>query len=341
MLNRVYRLVAPRTVEPVETHVEIAADSVVVRPTHLSICNADQRYFQGSRAAEVLAKKLPMALIHEGIGEVVHDAGGLFEPGQRVVMVPNAPVEVDPYTAENYLRSSRFCGSGFDGFMQELCVLPPERVLPLPEGLNEHVAAFTELVSVIVHAVSRFDATAHGRRETIGVWGDGNVGFIASLVLRAMYPDARIVVVGRKAYKLADFTFADETYFASRLPDDLQVDHAFECCGGEGSVHAIQQIIDVIRPEGTIALLGVTENPVPIDTRMVLEKGLRLLGSSRSGRVDFERTLALYEEHPEVPKYLEALVGTVVPVSEVRDMATAFEADLRKPMGKTIMEWNV
>jgi len=341
MLNRVYRLVAPRTVEPVETHVEVAADSVVVRPTHLSICNADQRYFQGSRAAEVLAKKLPMALIHEGIGEVVHDAGGLFEPGQRVVMVPNAPVEVDPYIAENYLRSSRFCGSGFDGFMQELCVLPPERVLPLPEGLDSNVAAFTELVSVIVHAVSRFEATAHDWRETIGVWGDGNVGYLISLILRAEYPNARIVVVGRNNYKLADFTFANETYLSSDLPAGLLIDHAFECCGGEGSAHAIQQIIDVIRPEGTIALLGVTENPVPIDTRMALEKGLRLIGSSRSGRVDFERTLALYGQHPAIPKYLESLVSCVVSVGEVRDITAAFEADARKPMGKTIMEWNV
>lgn len=341
MLNRVYRLVEPRTVEPVETHVELAADSVVVRPTHLSICNADQRYYQGRRAVSVMAKKLPMALIHEGIGEVVFDAGGRFQSGQRVVMVPNAPVEEDQFIGENYLRTSRFCGSGFDGFMQELVVLPPERVLALPEGLDCNVAAFTELVSVIVHAVSRFEGLAHGRRERIGVWGDGNVGFIVSLVLRATHPSARIAVVGRNAYKLADFTFADEIYLSSDVPADLQVDHAFECCGGEGSVHAIQQIIDVIRPEGTIALLGVSENPVPVDTRMVLEKGLRLLGSSRSGRADFLHTFELYQKHPEVLKYLSALVVTVLPVNEVRDIATAFESDLRKPMGKTIMEWNV
>ena len=74
---------------------------------------------------------------------------------------------------------------------------------------------------------------------------------------------------------------------------------------------------------------------------MVLEKGLRLIGSSRSGRTDFERTLALYQLDPQVPRYLQALVGTVVPTSTIRDIATAFDADLRKPMGKTIMEWNM
>ena len=88
-------------------------------------------------------------------------------------------------------------------------------------------------------------------------------------------------------------------------------------------------------------MLGVSENPVAINTRMVLEKGLRMYGSSRSGRVDFERTLELYEANPQVVDYLQALVGSVVTVESVRDIATAFDVDIRKQMGKTIMKWNM
>ncbi|MBE6470828.1 MAG: ribitol-5-phosphate dehydrogenase [Coriobacteriaceae bacterium] len=341
MLNRIYRLIEARTIEPVERYAAIDADTVVVRPTHLSICNADQRYYQGKRSARVMAKKLPMALIHEGVGEVVFDAAGAYAPGTRVVMLPNNPVEEDEFIAENYLRTSKFAGSGYDGFMQELCILPSRRVLPLPEGIDIHVAAFTELVSVAVHAVTRFEGIAHGRRENIGIWGDGNLGFIVSLILHVTHPDARLHVIGRNSYKLADFTFAHRTYLSSGIPEGLLVDHAFECCGGEGSTSAIDQIIDHIRPEGTVSLMGVSEYPVPINTRMVLEKGLRMFGSSRSGRVDFERTLQLHREHPEMAQYLSALVGSVIPVSSVKDIATAFDADVRKQMGKTIMEWNM
>lgn len=340
MLNRVYRLVSPRVVEPVEVPVELSADSVVVRPTHLSICNADMRYYLGRRSPEALAKKLPMALIHEGIGRVAFDESGEFAPGTPVVMLPNDPVETDEVIAENYLRTSRFCGSGFDGFMQELCVLPRARVLALPEGIDPHVAAFTELVSVAVHTVSRFDGIAHARRDTVGVWGDGNVGFITALVLHMRFPDMQIVVFGRNPYKLADFTFA-QTYLTTEVDSAPMIDHAFECCGGDGSAPAIDQIIDQIKPEGTIALMGVSENPVPINTRMVLEKGLRMYGSSRSGRADFQETLRLYREHPQMIDYLGALVGSVVPVSSIKDIASAFEADTRKSMGKTVMEWNM
>ena len=340
MLNCVYRLIAPRSIEPAQVEVSEKDMQVVVRPTHLSICNADMRYYLGTRGAEVLAKKLPMALIHEGIGKVLFDATGTFEPGTRVVMLPNSARETDPYIGENYLRTSKFCGSGFDGFMQECVYLPEKRVLALPDFLDNEVAAFTEIVSVGTHAVRRFEAIAHERREAIGVWGDGNLGFIVALLLRLTIPGARLVVVGRNPNKLAEFTFADDAFVSYDVPAGLQVDHAFECCGGDGSAAAIDQIIDAIKPEGTISLLGVSENPVPIDTRMVLEKGLRMFGSSRSSREDFQATLALYEQHSEALEYLSRLVGSVRPVATVADMTSAFESDTSKLMGKTIMEWN-
>ena len=48
-----------------------------------------------------------------------------------------------------------------------------------------------------------------------------------------------------------------------------------------------------------------------------------------------------FNDIPYDADYLEALVQAVVPVSDIKGMAAAFEADLRKPMGKTVMEWSV
>ncbi|MFR7738054.1 MAG: hypothetical protein ACLU0V_10565, partial [Eggerthella lenta] len=85
-------------------------------------------------------------------------------------------------------------------------------------------------------------------------------------------PHMRIVVFGRNGYKLNDFTFVDKTHLTYEVGEGFAVDHAFECCGGDGSASAIDQIIDVIKPEGTVSLLGVSETPIPVNTRMVLEK---------------------------------------------------------------------
>ena len=339
MLNTVYQLVAPRRFEVAYENIGLQGTDAIVRPTHLSICNADQRYYQGLREAHVLQEKLPMALIHEAIGVVLRDPSGEFKAGDEVVMIPNTPCEQDDYIAENYLRSSKFRASGFNGFMQEYVQIRQDRLLRLPDGIDKEVAAFTEIVRVSVHAIRRFDGIAHGRRDTVGIWGDGNLGYITALLFRMMFPETNLYIFGINRDKLSDFTFADGTYTVSHIPDGLKLDHAFECVGGAGSGKAIDQIIDYIRPEGTISILGVSEYPVPINTRMVLEKGLRIFGSSRSGRADFEKTISLYEEHAEIINYLSNIVGAVIPVRSIRDMKRAFEMDIQKSFGKTIMLW--
>ncbi len=338
MINTVYRLAQPRRFEIAFEDINLFGGNVIVRPTHLSICNADMRYYLGTRDAKVLAEKLPLALIHEGAGEVVFDGSGNFKPGERVVMVPNKPAEHDDYIAENYLRSSKFCGSTMDGFLQEYVEIEPSRLVRLPKGINMNVAAFTEIVSVSMHAITRFDSIAHPRRERIGVWGDGNLGYITALLAKKKFTNSKIIVFGTSAEKLADFTFADETHLVSNIPEGCLVDHAFECVGGGGSPVAIEQIIGIIQPEGTISILGVSEYPVPVNTRMILEKGLRLFGSSRSGAEDFRNTIALYEKNPELVNYLGNIIGSVNTVRSVADIKAAFEKDAHKSFGKTIMK---
>ena len=339
MLNAVYRLVAPRRFEVEFGEVPLFGQEVIVRPTHLSICHADQRYYQGRRAKEILAKKLPMALIHEAIGVVEYDPKGEFAAGQRVVMIPNTPMEEDKVIAENYLRSSKFRASGFDGFMQEYVAMRRDRLVPLPDGINLNVAAFTELVSVSNHAINRFERFSHERKNVIGIWGDGNLAFITSLLLKKRFPQSQILIFGKNDFKMNDFVFADETYDITDIPQNIQVDHAFECVGREASGVAINQIIDYIRPEGTISILGVSENPVPINTRMVLEKGLHVFGSSRSGYEDFKGTIELFKDNGDITEYLESLIGEIVPIKTIKDMNYAFDADIRKQGGKTIMVW--
>lgn len=341
MLNTIYRLIEPRKIEIEFNDIKMNDDQVIVRPTHLSICNADQRYYQGTRSPEVLEKKLPMALIHEGVGVVVRDPKGEFKPGESVVMIPNTPFEEDEFIAENYLRSSKFRASGFDGFMQDNVAMRRDRVIGLPESVEKTVAAFTEIISVSMHAIERFDRFAHGRKDHIAIWGDGNLAFITSLLLRYKYPEAKLYIMGISHDKMMNFTFADETYDVRHIPSDIVIDHAFECVGGGASEKAIDQIIDYIKPEGTISILGVSENHVPINTRMVLEKGLIVFGSSRSGRQDFQNTVDMFVKHPEIVEYLKNIVGDVIDVRSVDDMHTAFQKDISKAGGKTIMLWNV
>ncbi|OIK16333.1 ribitol-5-phosphate dehydrogenase [Bacillus sp. MUM 116] len=341
MINQVYRLVSPRQFEITYKDKSLQSDNVVVRPTYLSICAADQRYYTGSRGKETLAKKLPMALIHEGIGKVVYDPKNEFAPGTRVVMVPNTPTENDDVIAENYLRSSKFRSSGYDGFMQDYVFLKRDRIVPLPEEIDPTVAAFMELITISMHALVRFETRAHSRRNVFGVWGDGNLGYITTLILKKRFPESKVIIFGKTKYKMDHFSFVDESYLIDEIPEELRIDHGFECVGGKGSQSAINQMIDIINPEGSISILGVSEYAVEINTRMILEKGLTMFGSSRSGRADFVNTVNFMTEHPEVVEYFSMLVGEVHEVKSIQDLIDAFEKDLTTSWGKTIMEWKI
>ena len=155
MINKIYSLVATKQIVVQFEERSLDGEGIIVRPTRLSICAADQRYYTGTRGKEAMKKKLPMALIHEGVGEVVYDPKGEFKPGDTVVMIPNTPIEHDPIIAENYLTTSKFRASGYDGFMQQYVFMGRDRIIKY-ENINHDVASFLELLSVSAHSINKF-----------------------------------------------------------------------------------------------------------------------------------------------------------------------------------------
>jgi len=339
MLNQSYRLHAPKQFRIDIVEEQLKENDIVVRPTYLSICAADMRYFSGNRSPEVLRKKLPMALIHEAVGEVIYDPKDIIKRGAKVVMIPNTPVETSDVIKENYLRSSKFKSSGIDGFMQATVCIDRNRVIEY-KGLEDRLAVLLELLSVSINALEHFEHYSHMKKQTLGIWGCGSVGLCTALVLKYTFPNAKIIGFDVDPSKLEYLQFADEVYTIDNIPEDLTIDHAFECVGGSKAENAINQIIDMINPQGSICLMGVTEQNVPINTRMVLEKGLTLLGNSRSSYEDFDNAIKFLHDYPKAKEYLNNIITEEITINEIRDITEAFETSLNNNY-KTIMKWKV
>jgi ribitol-5-phosphate 2-dehydrogenase len=163
------------------------------------------------------------------------------------------------------------------------------------------------------------------------------MAYVLAMILKERFPASQVIVLGRHEEKLALFGFADETYFSDRLPDRLTFDHAFECTGAQGSIQALGMLIQHIRPQGAIMLLGVSEQPVAIPTRMVLEKGLVLVGCSRSGRADFVKAIEVMSS-PTIQQRLRQVIYVDEPVHTVADIKRVFATDLMTSF-KTVFEW--
>ena len=85
--------------------------------------------------------------------------------------------------------------------------------------------------------------------------------------------------------------------------------------------------------------MGVSENQVAINTRMVLEKGMSLVGCSRSGRADFEKAVQLLE-NPKFQRRMKMIVHEEPAVRSIGDMHRVFENDLTNPF-KTVFKWEM
>lgn len=341
MFNNVYRLTGIRQFERVTTNQDLyLSDKVIVRPTLMSICRADERYYTGVRDKKVLDERLPMSLIHESIGEVVLDNTEHFEPGTRVVMLPTVAYEHDGLVPDNYLKSSKFSSSTLDGFMREYVFINPENLVEIPFEIQADINVLLEVASVAVQALRRLKGSMINRVQTLGIWGDGNVAYMMAVVAKELFPNVEIYVFGKHEDKLAYISFTN-TLLIDRVPADFKIDHAIEAVGGLGSESAISQIIDHINPRGTIVLAGVSEKPVAINTRMILEKGLDLVGTTRSSREDFKEAITLMEKSEQMRDRLQLMIQNIKSVVKVSDIGEAFDEDLNMNWGKTVIEWNM
>lgn len=304
----------------------------------MSICHADERYYRGKRPSEILKKKLPMALIHECCGIVLFDDSNEFPPGTKVVLVPNVLSEHHVNGSyENYEKGSGFRSSGIDGFMQEIVAMDKNRLVTFVNESDDYIFAITELVSVAVHAVRRFIENVDNPNKKIAVFGDGNVGFLVSLVIYNLLPDASIFVVGRHEEKLSNFSFVSKTFI--EIPKDFEFDHAFECTGSLGAATAIDSIIKHINPQGTVMLLGVSEEKVPVNTRSILEKGLKFIGCSRSGYNDFVDAVKIMQDE-RTKKRIVNLITRAGSVDSIHDIYRVFDEAARVPF-KLVFKWNL
>ncbi|CAN5807865.1 ribitol-5-phosphate dehydrogenase [soil metagenome] len=241
-------------------------------------------------------------------------------PGTRVVIVPNVKRCADPACAactnprigENYCAANGFLSSGEDGLMQSLVELDADNVIAIPDAVPSHVAVMTELLSIAVGAIRRMDAAS----GEICVVGPGPVGYATQVVAAELFDrDVRLI------------------HHGEQIP---AADIYFEAARGKGAESAIRDIITAARIGATIVLLGVSEDEVAINTRLVLEKGLRLVGCSRSTSDDHRAALDLMRR-PHVAVKVERLaVSQRFQLSRVRE---AFDFALsRKQWGKVLID---
>ena len=325
MINEKLSLIRPGVFVPSFEVEKLEANKVAVRPVYLSICAADMRYFLGSRPKEILTKKLPLCLFHEAIGKIIYDPLKRIKKGTYCVMLPGGDDTND--SISNYREHAYFRSSTADGFSQEVMLLNANEFILLDENLDPLNFIFTELLSVCCHGLRR--ATAHllaNHNGSIGIWGDGVMGYTMALAAKKLMPSFKITVFGKHDEKLMKFSFVDKkiNLFDCFSCNNQKFDLAIECVGGNSAEDAINECIDSIKSCGTILLTGVSEYKIGVNTRSILEKGAILIGTSRSRKVDFLQAVNLLK-YSDVYLNLRKILSWEATVTSPEELRVAFK----------------
>ena len=344
MFAKSYKITEPKRFEIFVE--DIRNENVLVRPEILAVCKADIRYYLGNRSLSTLKRKFPMSLIHEATGVVIRDKSGKFKSGQRVVLLPCRKSDCDgtkcevcvrnnPHLLDNYCPESKFCSSNYDGFSKELIDLEHEYMIPIPDEIGVE-AVFSELISVGCCAMRRAGFTDGEKVKSVTVWGDGIMGFIISLVAKYGF-GCDVNIVGLNKEKLDMFDFAN-VYYSNDIDALPRMSVAIEAVGGNASGIAANQAIDKLYSGGKLILSGVANENVPLNTRMVLEHGISIRGTTRSVRCDFEMAVELLK-NPEFRAQIKKLLLSVNEVNNIRDYYAIFEKESKSTaLGKNIMK---
>ena len=283
----------------------VGPDDVMLKIQYVGFCGSDLNTYLGRNA---LAKS-PVVPGHEVSATI--DAKGERVPDSLKL---GMAVTVDPYTGcgscaacrrerSNACEHNQTLGVQRDGAMQELLVLPWQKIIPA-EGLQQQDIALVEPMSVGFHAVNRAEVID---TDVVMVIGCGMIGVGA--IVRAAMRGATVVAVDVDDAKLevarrigAAYTVNSKTENLherlTELTDGLGADVVIEAVG---NAFTQRQAIDEVAFTGRVVFIGYAPTETNFLTKLFVQKELEIRGSRNAKPSDFRAVIHFLQSHPEFP----------------------------------------
>lgn len=293
VLTGIRRMEMIETPDPVIKHPE----DVLLELKALGVCGSDVHYYTAGRIGSQVVP-YPFAVGHESSAKVLATGPGVtrLQPGDRVAVDPAMPCgHCDQCSTgrEHTCRNLRFlgCPGQAEGCLSDRLVMPAASLYPIPDSMSYEEAALSEPLSIGVYAVKLSGIGAGAR---IGVLGAGPIGLSVMIAARAagaaaMFVtdriDARLAFAAR--YNAAWTGNPDrlDPVAAVAEQEPLLLDAVFECCGQQT---AMDQGVEILKPGGTLMLVGIPEvDRISFNIDVLRRRELRLQNVRRqNGCVD-------------------------------------------------------
>lgn len=280
---------------------DMGPDDVRINLHTVGVCGSDVHYYTHGRIGDFVVNQ-PMVLGHEASGTVSEIGGNVthLKVGDRVCMEPGIP---DPLSRASKLGiynvdpAVRFWATPpVHGILCPETVHPANFTYKLPDNVSFAEGAMVEPFAVGMQAATRAQITPG---DTAVVTGCGTIGIMVALaalaggcsrVLISDLSEAKLKIAetydGITGINLREVDLIDAVNEAT---ENWGADIVFEC---SGAAAAIRDLFKVVRPGGTVVLVGLPPEPVPFDISAATARECRIETVFRYANV-FDRALAL------------------------------------------------
>jgi L-iditol 2-dehydrogenase len=260
----------------------VAPDEVLVKVAAVGVCGSDVHYYRDGRIGDFVVDG-PLVLGHEVSGRIVAtgEEVGPGRIGERVAIEPQRPCRVCLQCKAgryNLCPHMRFYATPpVDGAFCEYVVIQADFAHPVPNSVSDEAAALLEPLSVGIWA-ARKAGVVPGSRVLIA--GAGPIGVITAQAVRA-FGAAEVIV----SDPVEDRRRLAERFGATRTLDpaaedvaDLGVDAFIDA---SGATPAVKSGIAAVRGGGTVVLVGMGADEIPLPIPLIQSRELSVTGVFR------------------------------------------------------------
>ena len=276
-------------------------DDVLIDIDTVGICGSDVHYYTHGRIGPFVVEE-PMVLGHEASGVVSQTGDRVrnLKPGDRVCMEPGIPtansraVKLGAYNVDPDVVF--WATPPVHGCLAPQVVHPASFTFKMPDRVSFAEGAMVEPFAIGMQAAAR----AHITPGDVGlVLGAGPIGIMCALALLAG-GCSQVMISDLVDEKLAIAERYDNVVPVNIRATDLGafVDKATGGWGADivveasGSRQAFDGLFSMVRPAGTVVLVGMPTDPVPVDIVAAQAREVRIETVFRYANV-FDRALNL------------------------------------------------
>ncbi len=281
------------------------AGEVLIKVAACGVCHSDLHLAMGEWDLLRPITKLPLVLGHEVAGVVAAVGEGVtdFAVGDRV----GAPwlhwtcgeCEFCSMGRETLCSKQQVTGCTVDGGFAEFVKAKAGHIAKLPDNLTFEEAAPLLCAGLTVHGALKKADVQTGQK--FAVFGVGGLGHLAIQLAKSKGAEVVAVDVADDKLELAQECGADIVINAATTQAHREIKKA---TGGgahvvmvtSGSRAAYETALRSIRKAGTLAIVGMAPEPVPLSTVAMVSGEYRIVGSAVGSREELREVLRLAAE---------------------------------------------